>query len=77
MLRRRLLLLLCLGLVLLHWAVIAQRRSEHPGDFDVSREFGRRFLTGEDLYAGGLHYPYMPSAAMWFSPLAWIPTLAQ
>jgi len=54
------------------WAVIAHRRATHLGDFDVSREFGRRFLAHEDLYSGGLHYPYMPTAAMYFSPLALI-----
>lgn len=53
--------------------VIAHRRLTHLGDFDVSREFGRRFLAGEPLYAGGLHYPYMPTAALYFAPLAWLP----
>jgi hypothetical protein len=56
--------------IALHAAVIAHRRAASPGDFDVSREFGRRLLAGEPLYAGGLHYPYMPSAALWFSPFA-------
>jgi hypothetical protein len=56
--------------VAVHWAVILHRRALAPGDFDVSREFGRRFLAGEPLYAGGLHYPYMPAAAMSFAPLA-------
>jgi alpha-1,2-mannosyltransferase len=54
-------------------AVIANRRLTHLGDFDVSREFGRRLLAGETLYAGGLHYPYMPSAALYFAPLALLP----
>jgi hypothetical protein len=39
-------------------------------DFDVHREVGRRFLTGEYLYAGGLCHPYMPIAALYFAPLA-------
>jgi hypothetical protein len=39
-------------------------------DFDVHREFGRRFLTGEYLYSAGICHPYMPTAAMYFSPLA-------
>jgi alpha-1,2-mannosyltransferase len=59
--------------VALHAISIAIRRAGHLGDFDVSREFGRRFLAGEPLYAGGLHYPYMPAAAMWFAPLALAP----
>ncbi len=70
--RRRFWTLALVGVaaVALHAAVIAHRRAAHPGDFDVSREFGRRLLAGEPLYAGGLHYPYMPSAALWFSPFA-------
>lgn len=60
----------CFVVVVVQWVVIAHRRATHIGDFDVSREFGRRFLMHEDLYAGGLHYPYMPTAAMYFSPLA-------
>lgn len=70
--RARLLLAAAALLVGLHAAVIATRR-DRPSDFDVSREFGRRFLAGEPLYAGGLHYPYMPAAALFFSPLALVP----
>jgi alpha-1,2-mannosyltransferase len=62
----------CCVVVAVQWVVIAHRRTTQVGDFDVSREFGRRFLAHEDLYAGGLHYPYMPTAAMYFSPLALI-----
>jgi hypothetical protein len=36
----------------------------------MHREFGRRFLAGLYLYDGGYCYPYMPVAAMYFSPLA-------
>jgi len=57
----------------MHAGVLAHRRLTHGGDFDISREFGRRFLAGEPLYAGGLHYPYMPTAAMYFAPLALVP----
>jgi len=56
-----------------HATAIAIRRLTQAGDFDVSREFGRRFLVGEPLYAGGLHYPYMPAAGMLFAPLALVP----
>jgi alpha-1,2-mannosyltransferase len=44
------------------------------GDFDIARKFGGRFLDGEYLYAHGLNFVYMPSAAMYFSPLAILPT---
>jgi hypothetical protein len=50
--------------------VIAYLREFHLRDFDVHRYIGQRFLSGEYLYGGGLCYPYMPSAAMYFSPLA-------
>ncbi len=53
-----------------HWAVMVDRLDSHSGDFDISREFGRRFLAGEPLYHGGLHYPYLPAAAAAFAPLA-------
>jgi alpha-1,2-mannosyltransferase len=68
--RQRIFIAACIAVVVVQWVVIAQRRATHLGDFDVSREFGRRFLAHEDLYAGGLHYPYMPTAAMYFSPFA-------
>jgi alpha-1,2-mannosyltransferase len=59
--------------VAIHVVIITHRRAMHSGDFDISREFGRRFLAHEELYAGGLHYPYMPAAAMYFAPLAVVP----
>lgn len=64
---------LAAAVVAVHAGAIAVRRLTHAGDFDVSREFGRRFLAGEPLYAGGLHYPYLPSAALAFAPLALLP----
>lgn len=57
-------------LVAVQWVVIARRRALHIGDFDVAREFGRRFLAHEYLYGGGQDYPYMPAAAMYASPFA-------
>ncbi len=54
-------------------STIILRRVHHGGDFDISMEFGRRFLRGEFLYRGGLHFPYMPAAAMWFGLLALLP----
>ena len=68
--RRALVTIACVVVVAVQWVVIAHRRAIAPGDFDVSREFGRRFLEGQHLYEGGLHYPYLPSAAMYFAPLA-------
>ena len=56
--------------VAVHGYVIAYLREFHLRDFDVHREVGRRFLAGEYLYAGGLCHPYMPSAALYFAPLA-------
>src|SRR4029453_216477 len=53
--------------------VVVNRRLTRSGDFDISREFGRRLLAGEPLYDGGLHYPYLPSAALYFAPLALLP----
>src|SRR5713101_8160414 len=64
------------AIVVAHLTIILLRRETHPSDFDISREFGRRFIAGEELYRGGLHFPYMPAAAMFFAPLAMInPTL--
>ena len=68
--RRAIVTIACVAVVAAQWVVIAHRRAIAPGDFDVSREFGRRFLEGQHLYEGGLHYPYLPSAALYFAPLA-------
>ena len=71
---RRLLIAVVALVVALDLAKVAHRRMQFGGDFDISREFGRRFLTGEYLYKNGLHFVYLPSAAMYFSPLAMLPT---
>lgn len=52
---------------------ITLRRLRYSGDFDISIEFGRRFLLGEHLYRGGLHFPYLPAAAMFLSVFALMP----
>lgn len=52
---------------------IAMRRVRQAGDFDLSIEFGRRFIHHEPLYGGGLHFPYLPAAAMFSSPFALLP----
>jgi alpha-1,2-mannosyltransferase len=71
---QRFFVVLCLLVITIQWVVVTLRRRHHLGDFDVAREFGRRFLTGEPLYAGGLHYPHTPSAAMYLAPLALVPS---
>lgn len=53
-----------------HGYIVAVVRVPLLRDFDVHREVGRRFLTGEYLYGGGFCYPYLPTAAMYFAPLA-------
>lgn len=73
--RARLVAWLALAIVVaVHLSVVMHRRGEHAGDFDLSRELGRRFLAGQPLYEQGLHYPYPPSAAMCFAPLALLPS---
>ncbi|MGZ5504259.1 MAG: glycosyltransferase family 87 protein [Chthoniobacterales bacterium] len=42
------------------------------GDFKLHWEFGRRFLTGEFLYAGGHDLPYPPFWAMAHAPAAFL-----
>jgi hypothetical protein len=49
------------------------RRQRYAGDFDISMEFGRRFAYRQHLYQGGLHFPYLPAAAMFFSPFSMLP----
>jgi len=39
-------------------------------DFDIHRQIGSWFLTGQSLYTNPITYPYMPTAAMYFSLLA-------
>jgi alpha-1,2-mannosyltransferase len=63
----------CAIVIAIQAIVIFHRRSLHPDDLDVAREFGRRFIAREDIYRNGLQYPYMPAAAMFFAPLAMVP----
>ena len=60
----------CLVVALVHGYILAFHRSFVFRDFDIHREVGRRFLSGEYLYANDFCYAYMPTAAMYFSPLA-------
>ena len=67
---KRLFIAACVVTVAIQWIVISQRRAKGAGDFDVLREFGRRFLARENLYGSGLAYNYLPTAAMYFAPFA-------
>lgn len=67
---QRSLLIACFVAAAVHGYAISFLREFHFRDFDVHREVGRRFLAGEYLYADGLCHPYMPSAALYFAPLA-------
>jgi Glycosyltransferase family 87 len=69
----RVLTAVIIALVAIDFVTVALRRVRHSGDFDVSMEFGRRFLSGEHLYRGGLHFPYLPSGAMFFAPFSMLP----
>jgi hypothetical protein len=64
--------LLTVGLVLtaaVHGYIVAFQRSFHFRDIDIHREIGRRFLSGEYLYANDYCYAYMPTAGLYFAPL--------
>ncbi|MCS6897221.1 MAG: DUF2029 domain-containing protein, partial [Nitrospira sp.] len=49
--------------------VIAFGRSFHFRDIDIHREIGRRFLSGEYLYANDYCYMYLPTTGIYFAPL--------
>lgn len=64
--------LLTVGLVLaaaVHGYIVAFQRSFHFRDIDIHREIGRRFLSGEYLYANDYCYAYVPTAGLYFAPL--------
>ena len=71
---RKLLWGIVLGAIAIDLTSIVLRRMQHGSDFDISMVFGQRFIAGEYLYRGGLHFPYMPAAAMWFSLFACFPS---
>jgi hypothetical protein len=74
-LSRRQQLTLAIGLLVaaIHIGFTANQRTKRQGDFDVHREFGRRFLASESLYHDGLCFNYMPTSAMYYAPLALVP----
>ncbi|MBH0202548.1 MAG: DUF2029 domain-containing protein [Nitrospira sp.] len=60
------------GLVIaavVHGYIISFGRSFHFRDIDIHREIGRRFLSGEYLYANDYCYMYLPTTGVYFSPL--------
>ncbi len=70
---QQVLLLVALVIVLAHLAFLIQRRVQTAGDFDIHREFGRRFLAGEALYEDGTCYNYLPVSGLYWAPLALVP----
>ena len=54
---------------LVHGYIISFGRSFHFRDIDIHREIGRRFLSGEYLYANDYCYMYLPTTGISFSPL--------
>ncbi len=60
------------GLVMMavvHGYIISFGRSFHFRDIDIHREIGRRFLSGEYLYANDYCYMYLPTTGIYFAPL--------
>lgn len=61
-----------IGLVIaavVHGYIISFGRSFHFRDIDIHREIGRRFLSGEYLYANDYCYMYLPTTGIYFAPL--------
>ncbi len=67
---QRLLTAVCIVAVTAYGIALVYLRAPRFRDFDLHREIGRWFLTGQNLYGCGVCYPYMPTAAMYFSLLA-------
>src|SRR6478609_6484414 len=54
---------------IVHGYIISFGRSFHFRDIDIHREIGRRFLSGEYLYANDYCYMYLPTTGLYFAPL--------
>lgn len=52
-----------------HGYIISFGRAFHFRDIDIHREIGRRFLSGEYLYANDYCYMYLPTTGIYFAPL--------
>ncbi|NGZ10940.1 MAG: DUF2029 domain-containing protein [Nitrospira sp. LK70] len=55
-----------------HGYIISYGRSFHFRDIDIHREIGRRFLSGEYLYANDYCYMYLPTTGIYFAPLLFL-----
>lgn len=67
---QRLLIALYIMAVTSYGIVLVFLRKPTFRDFDIHRQIGSWFLTGQSLYSNPVTYPYMPTAAMYFSLLA-------
>lgn len=63
----------CVGFAPVELAAKAIGHVAAYGDFNVHRDFGRRFLDGTPLYLGGCCFNYMPVSALFYAPLALVP----
>jgi hypothetical protein len=59
--------LCCLGAVILAGSLVRVLRGVNS-DFPLHYAFGKRFVEGTFIYAGGLHVPYPPFWAMFWAP---------
>lgn len=62
-------LLLCVEI-----GISCYHRTRKTGDFDVLRLFGAQLLRGDELYADGVCYNYMPITALYYLPTALTPS---
>ena len=67
---QRLLMAACIVAVTVNGIAVVYLRAPRFRDFDLHRTIGQWFLAGQGLYGCGVCYPYMPTAAMYFSLLA-------
>ena len=67
---QRLLTALCIMAVTFNGIRLVYLRKPVLRDFDIHREIGGWFLSGQNLYSSAASYPYMPTGAMYFSLLA-------
>ena len=67
---QRLLTALSISAAVGYGFVLVFLRKPRFRDFDIHREIGQWFLSGQNLYDSAVSYPYMPTGAMYFSILA-------
>jgi alpha-1,2-mannosyltransferase len=71
---QRLLIALYVVAATVYGVILVFVRKPRFRDFDIHRDIGGWFLSGQDLYASVVSYPYMPTGAMYFSLLALVDT---